>query len=91
MPSMEDKYDVSIRKIPIQSLIDVLVELYNRGVDYVDIVGSQGDLQDAMSITFTKDYMTEQGKEYFKDVVDDEEIDLSNLDKLSDEDLNDLI
>lgn len=88
---MEDKYDVSIRKIPIQALIDVLVELYNRGVDYVDIVGSQGDLQDSMAITFTKDYMSPEGLENFKEITEDEEIDLTNLDKLSDEDLNDLI
>ena len=88
---MENRDDISIRKIPIQSLINVLVELYNRGVDYVDIIGAQSDLQDTMAITFTKDYMSPEGKENFKDVHEDEEIDLTNLDKLSDEDLNALI
>lgn len=89
---MENRDDISIRKIPIQSLINVLIELYNRGVDYVDIVGAQGEEQDTMAITFTKDYMSEEGKENFKDIEEDEEIDLGNLnDKLSDEDLNALI
>lgn len=88
---MENREDVSIRKIPIQALIDVLVELYNRGVDYVDIVGTQGETQDFMSLTFTKEYMSPEGLENFKEITEDEEIDLTKLDKLSDEDLNDLI
>ena len=80
--------EVKIQKIPLDKLIDTLVELYNRGVDYVDIEGIQGQEFDRMAIAFTKEYMTEEGKKNFGELDVDLEIKPS---KLSDNDLNDLI
>ena len=80
--------EVKIQKIPLDKLIDTLVELYNRGVDYVDIEGIQGQEFDRMAIAFTKEYMTEEGKKNFGELDVDLEIRPS---KLSDNDLNDLI
>lgn len=83
---------ITIRKVHLNGLIDILVELYNRGVDYVDITGVQDGGQDRMAISFTTDYMSEGAEENFKDIPQ-EGIDINELlkERLSDEDLNQLI
>ena len=84
---MENR-EVKIETIPLDKLIDTLVDLYNKGIDYVDIVGVPGVEFDRMGIAFTKDYMTDQGKENFGELEVDLEIISS---KLTDDDLNELI
>jgi hypothetical protein len=84
---MENR-EVKIEKIPLDKLIDTLVDLYNRGIDYIDVVGVPGKEFDRMGIAFTRDYMTEQGKENFEGLDLDIEIKAT---KLTDEDLNELI
>lgn len=85
---MENR-EVKIQKIPLDRLIETLVELYNKGIDYIDISGVAGDDQDRMAIVFTKDYMTEEGKKNFGE---DDEVDVEiGPSKLTDEDLNQLI
>ena len=84
------KRPIVLKKLPLDKLIDVLVELYNKGVDYIDITGVPDEEQDKVAISFSKDYMTEEGKKNFEDApvdLTDEFFDT----KLSDEDLNDLI
>ena len=80
--------EVKIQKIPLDRLIDTLVDLYNKGIDYVDIAGVPGEEFDRMAIAFTRDYMTEQGKKNFEGFDLDVEI---KPDRLTDSDLNDLI
>ena len=83
--------EVSIQKIPLNNFIDVLVDLYNRGVDFIDIIGTQGDQKDYMAITFSKDYMSEDAIEDFENdpmIITKE--DITNH-KLSEKDINDLI
>jgi len=83
--------EVSIQKIPLNNFIDVLVDLYNRGVDFIDIIGTQGDKKDYMAITFSKDYMCEDAVEDFENdpmIITKE--DITNH-KLSENDINDLI
>jgi hypothetical protein len=85
---MENR-EVKIQKIPLDRLIETLVDLYNKGVDYIDISGIQGEEVDRMAIVFTKDYMTEQGKINFGEV---DELDLEiGPSKLTDDDINQLI
>ena len=84
---MENR-EVKIERIPLDKLIDTLVDLYNKGIDYVDIVGVPGVEFDRMGIAFTKDYMTDQRKENFGEIGIDLEIISS---KLTDDDLNELI
>lgn len=84
---MENK-EVAIRKIPLDNFIDVLMDLYNKGVDFVDIIGVQGDDMDRMAISFSEDYMMEGAQANFKDIPQE---DLFTNGKLSDEDLNQLI
>lgn len=79
-----------LKKIPLNDLINLLVNLYNRGVDYIDIGGSQGEQKDLMAISFTNDYIAENAKEEF-DKMDVEISDEHFKTKLTDEDLNQLI
>lgn len=80
--------EVKIQKIPLDKLIDTLVDLYNKGIDYVDIAGVPGEEFDRMAIAFTREYMTEQGKKNFEGFDLDVEI---GPERLTDSDLNDLI
>ena len=82
---------VTIQKIPLNNFIDVLIDLYNRGVDFIDIVGTQGEDKDYMGITFSRDYMSEDVIDDFEgnpDIITKE--DITNH-KLSENDINDLI
>ncbi len=85
---MENR-EVKIQKIPLDRLIETLVDLYNKGIDYVDISGVPGIDQDRMAIVFTRDYMTEEGKKNFGE---GDELDLEiGPSKLTDDDINQLI
>jgi hypothetical protein len=85
---MENK-EIKIQKIPLDRLIETLVDLYNKGIDYIDIAGVSGDEQDRMAIVFTREYMTEEGKKNFGE---EDELDLEiGPSKLTDDDINQLI
>lgn len=79
-----------IKKIPLDNFIDILMDLYNKGVDYIDITGVPEGDDERMAITFTSDYMMEGAEDNFKDSPS---IDLVSLkdEKLSEEDLDQLI
>ena len=80
---------VKLRKIHLDTLMKLLVELYDKGVDYVDIIGTVDKVQDSIGISFCSEYMNEDMKENF-DKIPSKEID--DVKPLSDEDdLNQLI
>ena len=83
---MENK-EVCIKKIPLDNFINILMELYNKGLDYVDIQGVTDDHQDRLAISFTNEYMTPEGVDNFMGSPYIEEVDM----KLTDEDLNQLL
>lgn len=70
---------MKIEKVPLKSLIALLTKIYEKGIDYVDIVGTKNSNKSyAMGISFTKEYAAKG------DVVVSEET-------LSIKDLNDLV
>ncbi len=79
---------MQLRKIPLKEFIEILNDLYEDGVDYIDISGrssNEGEQpQDFIKITVRPDYMAED---------DTEDVDKSSItvSKLSDKDINDLI
>lgn len=77
---------VKIKKVHLQTFLDILTDLYDKGVDYVDIIGHLSDDQDSLGISFRKEYMAEEYMENFDKIEAPEK-----TDKLSDEDLNQLI
>jgi hypothetical protein len=83
---MENRQEVTLRKIPLKIFIEVLTEAWNKGADYVDIIGIADQLQDNIGIAVKEEYYTKGDKEEFDVEI---EIDLSR--KLDDEDLNQLI
>ena len=83
---MEMKENVRIRKIHLDTLIKVLVEMYDKGVDYIDIIGEINDVQDSIGISFSKEYMNEDMQKNFDNIdAGEEKTDFSG------EDLNQLI
>lgn len=65
---MENNFQLA-RKIPLEQLMDILEDLYSKGLDYVDIMGKQGDLLDEIYIMFQKDYMSEEvGQDKFDEI-----------------------
>jgi len=90
---------MKLRKIPLESLINLLADLYDGGADYIDITADSTDTDDPdqMKITVKPEYMSED-----KDTLRKIEIDFTENDEeeeddetiggaLSDEDINDLI
>jgi hypothetical protein len=69
--------EIALRKIPLKIFIEILQDAWDRGADYVDIIGVPDAIQDNISIAIKEEYMSHQ------DDDDDKEI--------SDEDLNQLI
>ena len=85
-----------IKKIPLNELIDILSDLYNRGVDFIDILApEESSEEDRMTIKFTKEYMSPDAELEEGEELDDNEEDVLDITiiptKLSDEDLNQLI
>lgn len=80
---------VILRKIPLEIFIDVLMDIYEQGVDYVDIVGVPDEIQDTIGVLFTEEYVSEEARDMFKDNEDKQK----NIDvNLSDDnDLNQII
>lgn len=86
MTKRQNNKEVRFRKINLQFLIETLTHIYDAGADYVDIVGTQDDVQDTINIIVQEEYMTEEPIEEEEDIPDDDE-----PRTLSDEDINNLI
>ena len=79
---------MKIQKIPLDNLINTLVDIYNAGVDYVDIFGISEKDNDNIVVSFTEEYMTEEGKKNF--TKEDLNLEIRS-EKLTDDDINQLI
>jgi hypothetical protein len=95
------KNQIRLHKIPLGPFLDALLELYNEGLDYVDLVGTPDEEQDTIGIMFTKEYMSKDMKDRYKELgrmlreIDDEDITdesiSKNIDLSNDDDLNQII
>ena len=85
---MENRQEITLRKIPLRILIEVLTDAYSKGADYVDIIGTPDELQDSIGIAIKEEYYTKGDKE---DVDFDVDIEIDPSKKLDDNDLNQLI
>lgn len=83
--------NVKIRKIHLDTLLKVLVEMYDKGVDYIDIVGEIKDVQDTIGISFCEDYMNKDMRENFDKITSDVEEEEEPIFLKDDDDLNQLI
>jgi hypothetical protein len=85
MPEKSNPNQVILRKVALKAFIDTLVNVYNSGADYVDIVGSNDEQQDTIGIIVTDEYMADPD-DMELEIEDDEE-----EKKLSDDDIDQLI
>lgn len=54
---------MEIKKVHLESLIKILINLYNKGVDYIDISRlKEEDDNVAVGISFTEEYMTSEAR-----------------------------
>lgn len=88
MTKRQNNKEVRFRKINLQFLIETLTHIYDAGADYVDIVGTQDDVQDTINIVVQEEYMTEEPLNEEEPLIDEED---DEPQKLSDEDINNLI
>lgn len=58
---------MKIKKIPLEDFISILVELYDKGVNYIDISGTSKDNQDMIKINVLEEYMEEQSSTPFSE------------------------
>lgn len=95
---MARKQQLKIRMIALGPFIDSLIEIYNSGADFIDLIGDPSDGQDKLGIFVKKEYMNENRSEeesYIFEKVDDEEFivneDFDEQSKLTDDDINQLL
>lgn len=60
---MENKKTAVFRKIPVETLLDILHEVYEQGADFVDIVGYIEEEQDTIGIYVYPEYMNTETDE----------------------------
>jgi hypothetical protein len=82
---------VRLKKIPLGIFIQALMDIYNTGVDFVDILGVPGEEQDTIGIAFCDEYLSsEESEEELEDNIEDLKEQIKNI-NLSDDDLNQLL
>lgn len=93
---MEEKDNkFTITKIPLEPLIEILLKIYELGMEYIDIEGliDKDDVKDSVSIKFQNDYMDidESDEDSIKGYI----IGYNDIDEerkpFSDDDINELI
>jgi len=82
-----------LKKVDINELMDTMMELWTRGVDYVDIVIKPDE--NSISLMFTEEYLSDEAKEELDNAEEDEDDFLDECievkSKLNDDDLNQLM
>jgi hypothetical protein len=82
-----------LKKVDINELMDTMMELWTRGVDYVDIIIKPEE--NSIALMFTEDYLSEEAKEKLLEMEEDDEgiadeyVEVKS--KLTDDDLNQLM
>ncbi len=52
----------SIKKVPVDILIQILTDLYEKGVNYIDIIGNEDELITKMTISVIPEYIDEDSE-----------------------------
>lgn len=96
---MSKKRTLKLTKIPITAMMQILADLFEDGVDFIDIEGEENEIKgesDRIKVTIRPEYYStppevelelEQDQEGVSDFLP--QIEISK--KLTDEDINDLI
>ena len=100
----EPNKKLTIQKVPLYALIEVLENLYNDGVEYIDISGELNGEKDVIKITVKEEYMTldenhNDSEHKFEEIYDDDDDEQENIlnkpikavKKLTDKDITNLL
>lgn len=94
---------MQLRKVPLEDLIKILTDLYEDGVNYIDISGEPSDDEDnpkdLIKITIRPEYMINEEDDEEEDDEDEIEEDYYksdrrkniDVDRLSEDDINNLL
>ena len=82
---------VQIRKVPIETVLNILGNLYHRGIDYVDFHGKIGEEEDVLGISFSREYIDPDYVQHFDDFIAESASQDNIKVKLSDEDIDKLL
>ena len=94
---MSKKRNLKLNKIPITALMQILLELFEDGVDFIDIEGEETEEQkesDIISVTVRPEYYSENREvelELKKEEISDFVPEIKTNKKLTDDDINDLV
>lgn len=88
-----------IKKVPLDTLINILVDLYEKGINFIDIQGNEEDAVTKMTITILPDYVDEEIEDFDEEFEldyeewDDVELPIQTKEDqgLTEEDLNNLL
>jgi len=89
--SWKNKEEVRIRRVPVETLLDILHRLYDGGIDFVDFHGKIGEDEDLLGISFREEYVDPEYADLYEELPK-EELSENNIKvKLSDDDINQLM
>lgn len=60
-----------ISKIDLEEFINVLIDIYNEGADYIDIVSNIRKSQDIINIEVRKEYLHDYSEDESGELTDD--------------------
>lgn len=69
---MERNNEVRLKKIPLLVLLEALKDIYERGVDYVDIIGVPGEEQDSIGIAVKSEYYATEEEDEDRPITDED-------------------
>ena len=84
--------ELIIRKIPLKALMEILRDAWDRGADYIDIIGSTADVQDNVAVAIRPEYMNVNPDDEFEIEVEESDVEDGDGDEnLTDDELNQLL
>jgi hypothetical protein len=82
-----------LKKVDISELMDTMMELWRRGIDYIDILIKPEE--NSIALLFTEEYLSDEAREKLEEMEDDDEGFIEKYREikggLTDEDLNQLM
>jgi hypothetical protein len=69
-----------IRKIDLKSFIDILNDVYDKGVNFIDLYGSNDEDGDTIGLFFSKDYIDDEYLPDFEEYFTEEKTTLTDKD-----------
>jgi hypothetical protein len=88
----EEYSELRLQKIPLAKLMTIMLKLFDYGVEYIDIIGITEEEEDHMGISFTREYMTEEARAKYDELMEDTELfSKININPSDEDELNQII